>query len=303
MSKKQSNWGLSAMMASAVLFAGMAITVRMAREAGIPGAETTFIRFVSGTFILLGMQRMGIVRMLPRRLGMHVWRGVVGGFAILLYFLSLSSVSGAGKTSLTNSTLLANSYFVFAALFAGVLLRERLRAAVIGAIVLAFIGMVLVASPKLAGVSAGDAYAIAHGVVAGLALVIVRDLRRTESSAAVLLSLCVFGSIIAGIAMIWQPPVMPTPHAWVILAAMILTATSGQLLQAYAMRFMPAGEGGLLSISTVVYSTAAGILFFGDSFTWNIAVGAALVLGSAGYLAFQTGVGKKAGEGAGDNCK
>jgi drug/metabolite transporter (DMT)-like permease len=285
MHKKGRKWGLASMIASSALLAAMAVFVRIGRDMGVPGCETTFVRFGAGCIFLLAMQRVGLVRMDARRLWAHSARGLSGGFAILLYFMSLSAVSGPGRTSLTNSVLLSNSFTIFAPIFAVFIIRERLKLSVAAAIAIAFAGMALVASPKLSGIRVGDAYAIGHGVFAGLSLVYVRDLRRTESSAGVLMSLCVFGALIAGIAMIWQHPVMPSPMAWVVLGAMAVTATAAQLLQAYAMRFLPTGEGALLSMTTVVYTTIAGALFFSDPLALNVLAGGALILGSAGYLA------------------
>jgi drug/metabolite transporter (DMT)-like permease len=58
-------------------------------------------------------------------------------------------------------------------------------------------------------------------------------------------------------------------------------------MQTYSFRFVPAGEGSLLAMTAVVYSSFVGVFLFDEPFTHTILIGAALVFASAGYLAFR----------------
>jgi drug/metabolite transporter (DMT)-like permease len=141
-----------------------------------------------------------------------------------------------------------------------------------------------VVDPKFASVSRGDICAISSALSAGLAFVVIRELRKTESAVAVFLSLCVAGTVIAGVMVAVQGIVWPDAVAWAILLSMAVVATVAQLLQTYSLRFIAAGEGTLLAMTAVVYSSVAGIFLFREPFSLHVAVGAVLVLASASYL-------------------
>lgn len=270
---------------SAILFAGMVVFVRMASDRGIPGGETTLIRFIAGLIAVIGMHLFGFTRLVVRRHGWLAARGISGGLAILFYFLSLSATKGPGQTPLTNSVLLSNSYFVFVPLFGALIIREKLRSVTVVAVLIAFAGIYLVINPSLGGVRIGDVYGVISGITAGLAIVTMRELRKTEPAPVIFLSLCFFGAIISGGVVAIQRPVSPDAATWLILAGMAVTATAAQLLMTHAFRYIRAGEGSLIAMTTIIYSSAAGIIVFHEPFTARFAVGALLVFGSAGYLA------------------
>jgi drug/metabolite transporter (DMT)-like permease len=194
-------WGPVVLSMSAVLLAIMAVFVRMAGYHHIPGSETTLVRFGFGIIAVLAMHHTGVTRLVIRRPALLAVRGLTGGLSILCYFISLAAATGPGKTTLTNSVLLGNSFFIFTPVFGAIFIREKLRPAVIAAVVVAFAGIYLVVSPKFGGVSAGDVYGLLSAVFAGLALVVVRELRRTESATVIFLALCVIGTVLAAIAL------------------------------------------------------------------------------------------------------
>ena len=263
----------------------MAVFVRAAGYHHIPGSETTLVRFVFGLATVLAMHFLGLTRIVIRRPGWLVARGITGALAILFYFLSLSAAVGSGATTLTNSVLLGNSYFVFAPLFGALLIRERLRRISLVPVLAALVGIYLVVNPTFGGIRTGDLYGLGSGIMAGLAIVTVRELRRTEPATVVFFSLCSFGIIIAGVTLAVQRPVALDGVGWAILAGMAATSTAAQLILTHAFRYVRAGEGSLIAMTTVIYSSLAGILLFHEPFTARFAAGAALVMASAGYLA------------------
>ncbi len=269
---------------SVLLFAVMAVTVRMAGLRGVPGSETTLIRFIFGMATVGVLHYTGVVRIRLHRKWLLAARGIFGGIAILFYFLSLASASGAGATSLTNAVFLGNSYFIYAPLFGAMLIHERLRRGTVLSVVVALFGLYLVAQPDLRGVTAGDVYGFLAGIISGVAIVTIRELRRTESAFAIFLSLSFFGALAGLITMFTQNPVWPDAIGWLLLLVMGITSTAGQLTMTYALRFTGVGPAGVIQMTTVVYSSAAGILWFGDPFTPRILLGGLIVLGAGAYI-------------------
>ena len=273
--------------ASALSFAVMAVVVRIAGGHGIPGSETTLIRFLFGIGTVGILHASGTARVVIRRIPLLSARGILGGIAILLYFLSLSAARGPGATPLTNSVFLGNSYFIYVPLFGALLIGERLCLSTAIAVVSALGGLYLVAQPDLAHIRAGDAYGFFAGIISGIAIVTVRELRKTEPSVSIFLSLCVFGSLVALMGMILEKPIWPDLVGWGLLIAMGITSAAGQLFMTYAFKYTRAGPGGIIQMTTVIYSSFAGILWFGDPFNGRILIGALIVLASAAYISLQ----------------
>lgn len=271
---------------SAMLFAVMAVAVRLAGKHGIPGSETTFIRFLSGLVTVAILHSTGLMTVRLRRIPLLAARGITGGIAILLYFASLSAAKGTGSTSLTSSVFLGNSYFLYLPLLGMLFIRERLRLGTALMVVVALVGLYFIVNPQFGQIRAGDVYGFFAGVMSAIAMVIIRGLRKTEPAISVFFSLCVFGALCAVITMLVQKPVWPDATGWLILLIMGISATAGQMTMTYGMGFTGVGEAGILQMSTVVYSSAVGIIWLGDPFNTRILTGAILVLASAAYISY-----------------
>ncbi|MHB1001242.1 MAG: DMT family transporter [Armatimonadota bacterium] len=282
--ENRSGRGIFLLIISALLFAVMAIAVRLAGGQGISGAESSFVRFAFGLALVTVLHITGLRKIKPNRIHLLAARGITGGFAILLYFMSLSSTRGAEGTPLTNSVLLGNSYFIFAPVFGAVFIKEKIRVDTVIMVVLSLYGMYLVVQPDFSSFNPGNLYGLLSGVIAALSIVILRELRKTESSYAIFFSLSAFGLIVSFAVMLFQGYVIPDRDGWLILIIIGITGTAGQLLLTYSLRFTGASESSLLSLTTVVYTTIAGVLWFGDPFNRLILTGIIIVLGSGAYI-------------------
>ena len=274
--------------ASALCFAVMAVAVRIAGGHGIPGSETTLIRFLFGIGTVGILHASGAAKVIIRRIPLLSARGILGGIAILLYFMSLSAVKGPGATPLTNSVFLGNSYFIYVPIFGALLIGERLCLSTAIAVISALAGLFLVAQPDFAHIRAGDSYGFFAGIVSGVAIVTIRELRKTEPSVSIFLSLCVFGAIVALVGMVTGKPIWPDLLGWALLAVMGITSAAGQLFMTYALKYTRAGPAGIIQMTTVIYSSFAGVLWFGDPFNARILIGALIVLASAAYISLRT---------------
>jgi drug/metabolite transporter (DMT)-like permease len=276
--------GIAWLTASSIFFALMAICVRIAGKAGVPGSESTLIRFVFGLVVIGVMVASGRARLTIGRFPLLVARGVSGGLSILLYFLSISAANGPGAVPLTNSVFLSNSYFIYTPAVSALFIRERLRPGTISTSLVALAGLGLFIGPHLREFRAGDVYGFASGVASAASIVVLRELRKSEDPISIFFSLCVVGVIVSLPLMFIEGFVAPDLRTSIVLLLMVIAGTAGQLAFTYAMRFSHANEGSILELSTVIYSSGAGIMWLGDPFDLRIALGAALVLGSAAYV-------------------
>lgn len=266
---------------AAVCYSVMAIGVRIAGAHGIPAGEALVVRFVFGAAAVGVIHWSGVSRVRFAAPWLLVMRGITGGAAISLYFASLAAAGAAG-TTLTNSALLGNSSFIYAPVFGALLIKERLRLRTAAAVVAALVGLYLVVSPDFSQLRLGDLYGFGAGISAGFTIIVVRELRKYDTSAiTVFLALAIAGIIIGSVMMLFQRPVPIDRRALMALAAVGLAGTAGQIVMTYAFRFVRAGEGSVIIMTTVIYSAVAGVLWFGDPLNAGIVAGMALVIASA----------------------
>jgi drug/metabolite transporter (DMT)-like permease len=109
------------------------------------------------------------------------WRSVISGVLLALHFGTW--ISSLDHTSVANSVLIVTTQPVFAALFGLWYLREKVRPATFGAIVLALSGTALISggNPEPGGWY-GDTLALIGAIMASAYLIIGRQVRRTAST-------------------------------------------------------------------------------------------------------------------------
>ncbi|MBM4084244.1 MAG: DMT family transporter [Planctomycetes bacterium] len=269
--------GVLIMLVSSFFFAAMAAMVR-----GLPEVSSytmATIRFLVGGLVMLAVFAVGLREMRWINWPWIVARGVSGGFAVVLFYWSIQNVG------LAKGTLYSYTYSIFASLFAGPILHERIRPRHWAAIAVAMIGIALVVGVQRLTLERGDLAALACGVFSGFAVVCLTKSRRTDTSTNIFWSQCLFGLVIvawpAATTWLW-----PTAGQWVFLVIIALLATAGQLTMTYAYKFTGASFGSLLSLVTPVLSSLVGILHFRERPTAGFFVGGLLILVACAYLSF-----------------
>jgi drug/metabolite transporter (DMT)-like permease len=192
------------------------------------------------------------------------------------------------------ATLINYTSPVWSLLFAWLLLRERPRPRVVGALLATLAGVALVATGRghdlrLHG---WELLAIASAVISGLAIVSVRATRRpgqdgaSESSWTVFASFTTLGFLITLPTV--APPfghwVAPTAWQWSVLVLCGLTSVAAQLLMTSALRDMTAAGIGVVQQFTVVLTLAIGLLFFHETLTPRAALGCGITIGGVLWM-------------------
>jgi drug/metabolite transporter (DMT)-like permease len=225
-------------------------------------------------------------------------------FFLDLFFWHRSILdSGAGM-----ATILANTQVFWMALIGTALFRERLSLVFFGAVVAAFIGVVL-----LIGFGSDMSFSTLYirGIVFGLLTGVVYSVYMTSlkkaghrdvrpSSLALMAWASLFTSVFLGVAMMFEhgPHLPPSLFAWFILFALALIAQAiGWWVISTSLPKLRASQSGLVLLLQPTLATVWGWLFFNEELGLLQVVGAALTL-LAIYVGAVRGV-KKAGEAEG----
>jgi drug/metabolite transporter (DMT)-like permease len=265
---------------AALLFGGMAVATRAAsHELGAP--QIAFVRF------LFGAAAVGVWMLFDRGhfVATRPWllaaRGLLGGIAVLFYFMAIERLS-AGLGTLINYT-----FPLWAAVFAAMFLGERFTLRLGAALALATTGLVVVVGPGQIAhafsnlgderVRTGLVFALVSSIFGGAATTVIRALRSTDSSTAVFLAFCLGGMVVCapGAFADWRPIGLTSGLLVLAVGALSMGA---QLLFTFALQYVTAGAGSLTTQLTVVSSYGFASLFLGEAITPQVLLGGAVVL-------------------------
>ncbi len=237
------------------------------------GVEVTFFRNVFGVALVGFAIYKSPLKQIGGRPFLLLFRGAMGFLALLAYFyiiayMPLAEVVTYNKTSP-----------IFVAIFAYIFLKEKLNFWSIVAIILGFIGIIMIAQPQGGEFNKYDILGIFSGLGAALAYTSIRELREYYDTRAIVMSFMGVGTIAPLLLMLLSPFVnppealdfmfakfiMPSGIDWFYLTMMGLSATFSQVMMTKAYEYTKAGIVGTISYSNIVFAIFIGVAL-GDDF-------------------------------------
>ncbi|HEX6903923.1 MAG TPA: DMT family transporter [Thermoanaerobaculia bacterium] len=248
------------MAVASACFAVMAFAAKLASD-DLAGSQVAFLRFAFMTVPVLIVPGVARKAVTYHRLDLLFYRGLFGGTAVLLYFLTIEHIP------VGIATLLNYSAPIFSVTFAAIFLGERVDRRLLPPLLAALCGVVLAAGGGggLGELRFGiwEAAGVASAVLSGAAVTAIRAARRTEGSWAIYGSFTLFGLLAT--APFGLPNFeAPTPWEWLMLTVVGLTSVTAQLLMTYAYRWVTNLQAGVLAQLTVILSMILGAVFLGD---------------------------------------
>jgi drug/metabolite transporter (DMT)-like permease len=274
--RSQNGRGLASILFSSFLFGIMVLFVKIVSGA-IPAAQILFVRAVFGIVVILLVMLFKFRRIQIKNMNMLVVRGVFGGLAVFLYFTAISRIP------LSSAAMLSNAYPLFATLFSAILIKEKPNFDSILALLVAFLGMYLILDPHFGKIDIGYLLAIAAAVFGGVAVMAVRELRKTDSS-----WIIVFAQM-AG-AFVFCVPFLPigfrVPNLTDIILLLLIAIIGllAQLAFTNPFKYIHVAEGSIVALAQAAFAVLFAILFLGEALSLLFIFGALLVFGSTIYL-------------------
>ncbi len=274
------------MVVAATMFGAMAFAAKIA-SARLSGPEVAMIRMAVGLLPCLVIPRYRRAAIQFQRLDLILYRGLFGGVAVTLYFLTIQHTT-AGIATLLNYTAP-----IWSGLFSMLFIGERISGRVLLPLPVALLGIVLVVRAGPFGLGRWEIAGLCSAVASGAALTAMRAARRAENSWSVYASFCLFGALInAPLALsTWKTPI---GGEWVALAATSLFAMAAQLLLTFSLRWVDALTVGVISQLAVLVSMALGAAFLAERITAMTAIGTALTIAGVVGVTYVTSIGKRA---------
>ncbi len=234
--------------------------------------EIVFFRNLFGVVFILITLRHTPTQLPGGKPLLLLWRGIFGFSALLLFFYTITRIPLGEAITLNKTSPL------FVALLAFFILHERLSRRGMVALIVGFLGVILITKPGGADVGLPHLLGVAGGLFAASAYTTIRSIRDIYDSRMIVLSFMATGVLIplllfaiaphyapGSLDFLLAPFIMPhTLHTWLLLTLIGITATLSQWLLTKAYSATNAGVIGIVGYSVIPFSIFFGTLL-GDA--------------------------------------
>lgn len=262
--------GLVLMGCSALSFSLMAVVIKVLSNDMSTG-EIIFFRGLFCSLLTWFALRSQGAAILGKRRGMLALRGLLGFLGLYLYCAAL------GRIPLADAMALQYTHPIFAALFAFLILKERMPKTGPVALLICAAGGFIILDPQGSGNLEGNLIGLASGCVAGLAYTIVRDLSKTENPLTIMLAFHA-AAFVFGIALMLDGFTWPVGITWLWLAALVTFSQAGQWFLTLGLQKEMAGIATTMSYSAIAWGALLGWTVFGEPVGIPLLVGTCLMV-------------------------
>jgi drug/metabolite transporter (DMT)-like permease len=277
--------GILLIVASSLTFALMNAVVKMVSHHLGPVEIGFFRQLFSLVPVMAMVMRQGGPAMLRTRRPIgHLFRGLIGNSAMIIFFLSVA------KLPLADANALSFASPLFVTALSMPLLGEAVGKHRWSAVAVGFAGVMVMTNPGgdwfsgNAGVGAG--MGVLAAFMSALMTITIRQLNKTEPPVRIVFYFATIGTLFFGAMMtiFW---VTPTPAELVGLIVIGLIGGLSQLLMTYAYRHAPASTLAPFGYVSILWSTVLGYLIWSDLPGARILIGAAIVIVSGLYIIYR----------------
>lgn len=275
--------GIGLRIGATTCFAFMAAMIKLGYAAGVSTPELAFYRFAFGLpplLLWIGWNRnFGAWR--TQRPMAHAVRAAIGLTTMILAFSALAYLP------LAEATTIGFAAPLFAVALSAMVLKEKVGRHRWSAVVLGFLGVLLVMRPGGTEVPAiGLALAIAAAFGVALVTITIRQIGRTESTQTTvlwfsLLSMATLGTLLPFYARMHQP------WTWAILLALGLFGGAGQLFLTSSLRYAPVSAVVPFDYTQLIWAVLLGWFVFADQPPATTWAGAAVIIASGLYTVYR----------------
>lgn len=248
------------MLVAGFLFGCMGVFVKLGAEY-FSHIELVFYRSFLGLLMIYAVIRQRGLSLSTHHLKQHLWRGISGTIALMLYFYCITVLPLATAVTLNYTAPLYLSILTM------LVFKDHFRPAITGAILLGFCGVILLLHPTLAQDQLiPGLVGLISGLLAGIAYLNVKQLGLSgEPGWRVVFYFSLIAAISSGVGMLLGTIHPITVPGLFILFGLGSTATLAQLAMTRAYHTGKTLVAGSLSYSTVIFASIFGMILWGET--------------------------------------
>jgi len=263
------------MLVAGLLFACMGVFVKLG-GAHFSSSELVFYRAFFGLLVVMAVLRHRRTSLATPHWRGHLWRGLSGTVAMMLFFYCIANLPLATAITLNYTSSL------FLTALTLVIFKERFHLPLTASLTLGFVGVVLLLHPTLERDQlVGGLMGLTSGFLAGVALLNVRQLGlKGEPADRVVFYFNVVATLFSAIWMAQGEIHRPTPPELALLLAIGASGTFAQLAMTRAYRVGQTQVMSSLSYSTIAFASLFGLLLWHETLPIEGWIGIALIIAS-----------------------
>jgi len=246
------------MLISAVAFTLMNVFVKYLIHLSV--YQIVFFRSIGTLFFTIPFLLKNNISMLGNKKGLMVLRGVVGATSMTLFFISLNYLSVGSAVSLRYLSP------IFAAIFALLFLKEKIKPMQWLYFIMAFIGVAILKGFTTEMSNLGLLFILLSAIFTGLVFIIIRKIGNSDHPVVIVNYFMIIAAIMGGLLSInnWT---QPRGLEWIILLSLGLFGYYGQLFMTKAFQNSETNIIAPFKYIEVVFTMIIGVIWFKDSYT------------------------------------
>lgn len=280
--------GISLKVASALAFTAMSALIKVVSDV-YPVGQLVFFRSafaILPLLIWLAWRDSLINAVRTQNAGGHVLRGIIGSCGMFSGFLALSFLP------LSDAVAIGYASPLIVVILAALVLKERVRAYRWTAVVVGFVGVLIMLMPHLggslsrglaAGPGIGAAFALLGAACAAGATIQVRRLTATERTGAIVFYFSLLTSLLGLVTIVlgWRMPSLPDLAILILIG---ILGGIGQILLTQSYRFADASLVAPFEYTTMIWALLIGWFVFGQWPSGVVLAGGAIVAAAGMFV-------------------
>ncbi len=251
--------------------------------------QIAFVRYVFGLALalILASRMGGLATLATRRPFGHALRSVFNLATMITFYFALKVMPLADTMAITFASPL------FMVGLSVVLLKEKVGWRRWAAVIIGFLGVILILQPTGAGVPSGALLALVAAFLYALTLITSRQLSTTEPSHTILFYYSIGVLLMTGLAGLlgetellpsWKWAPLRTADLW-IFAVVGVAGSFGQFFLNQAFRYGEVSMLAPIEYTGLLWGIFYGVVLWHEWPSWVTLAGAAVVAGSSLYIA------------------
>ena len=283
----QSIIGILWMVITTILFVGVTATVRYL-EGEVPAPQAAFLRYAIGT-VMLVPSLITLTKFKPDRslFNKFILRGFVHSIGVTLWFYAMSVMPVAEVTAIGFLT------YIFVSIGASIFLKEKLHKHRLSAILISFIGALIILRPGFKVIESGQLGMLIATMVFTASYLIAKIVSKERTSSEIVAMLSIFTTIflIPSAIYSWEPLSL---EALLILSFTALIATLGHITMTKAIKAAPMVVTQPVLFLQLVWASMVGLFIFDEEFDLFVIIGGTVIMICVCYVSYREHVlGKK----------
>ncbi|UUR09030.1 DMT family transporter [Sphingomonas glaciei] len=268
--------GILLRLVTALLLAIMFAGVKLAGNRGVHVVESLFYRQIGSVVCATGLVLAGpgLASLRTRRVGAHIGRMALGLTSMAMNFLAILLLP------LADATAIGFTVPIFATILAALVLGEATGRWRWGAVVVGFLGVLLIVHPGEGGVPLlGAAVALVGAGMTAAVTIVIRRLGATERASTTVFWFAASSLLPLGLLMLHFGRAHDAA-TFAILAGLALAGGLAQLTLTASLRLAPVALVMPMDYTSLLWATLLGLWLFAELPTATVWLGAPVIIAS-----------------------